>query len=509
MKMLKAVSNFKGQALPHLVQQHIGAGNLRTSEIFLDRIFRHKLDFICIVNEQRKITYLSPSVKSLLGYSAEQIRTHAGIGIYLVHPDDCKMVLSLMDSLLSADGFGQLECRIRHQQNFYIRMKVIGHSLTKAVNGSREVILACYVLERRRIAQEIEERAEYLNTLIDTMSQLLFTYDSKLRITFMNKRCSDYLGYDPDITMGKCIWELFPEKHQSGVFTEALNCLIKGNSGQYETIMKRKDGSWLPVRLLSFPIIKNGIIIGGLVVCEDITEQFKIQQEMARLAQLHMVGEIAAGIGHEIRNPMTTVQGFLQMLSQNEELSKYHNYFQLMLEELERANGIINEFLSLARNKVVNYQRINLNHVLNSMYPLLQANAVIDDKQVCFIPGIIEDLLLDEKEIRQLILNLVCNGLEAMPAGGKVTITTEQLNDKVRLSIQDEGSGIDLSILDKIGTPFFTTKDKGTGLGLAVCFRIIARHKATVDIQTGPQGTTFCIDFKVNRNYHLKTGYDE
>jgi len=496
MKTSRAIANLKDQALRHLVERKT-ASRLLAGEFYLDRVFRHELDFICIVDEQYRLTYLSPSVKSLLGYSQDGMNA----SMDLVHPDDRLMVRGLMDNLMSADGFGQAECRVRHQQGFYIPILIIGHSLTKAQSGKREVILSCYVCERKRMAEELEEeKAEYLKKLIDTMSELLFTFDSSLRITFINERCYDYLGYEPEEVMGRCILELFPEKTQFRVLQEALICVVEGKGGHYETAIKCKDGSLLPVSLRSSPITKNRSIIGGLVMCGDNSEQIKLKQEMARLADLHMVGEVAAGIGHEIRNPMTTVQGFLQMLSQNEELSKYHTYFQIMLEELERANEIISEFLSLAKNKVPKYQRINLNHILSSMYPLLQADAVIDDKQVCFIPGEIDDLLLNEKEIRQLILNLVRNGLEAMSAGGKVTITTRQMQDKVRLSIQDEGPGIDPSVMEKIGTPFFTTKDKGTGLGLAVCYGIIARHQATVDIETGPGGTTFHIDFKVDAN---------
>lgn len=350
-----------------------------------------------------------------------------------------------------------------------------------------------------------DEKAEYLNALIDSINELFFSYDSNLRITLMNKRCYDYLGYVPDEMTGRSILELFPGKYQFQVLENLVSSFLEDKTGHYKTAIKRKDGSLLPVSLRNTPIRKNNMVVGGLLVCEDVTEKVKIKQEMARLAQLHKVGEIAACIGHEIRNPMTTVQGFLQMLSQNEDLSKYQSYFQLMLDELERANGIINEFLSLAGNKKVSFRRANLNHIINSLHPLLQADAAIDDKQVCFVPGDIDDLLLNEQEIRQLILNLVRNGLEAMSPGGKVTITTEQLEDRVRMSIRDEGPGIDPSIMDKIGTPFFTTKEKGTGLGLAVCFSIIARHQATVDIQTGPQGTTFHIDFKLPDSSPEKT----
>jgi len=125
------------------------------------------------------------------------------------------------------------------------------------------------------------------------------------------------------------------------------------------------------------------------------------------------------------------------------------------------------------------------------------------DKSIVLDLSEIPDLLLDEKEIRQLILNLVRNGLEAMQAGGTVYISTYLKEEQVVLSVQDEGNGIDQDLLDKIGTPFVTTKDNGTGLGLAICYSIVARHEASIHPYTSPTGSTFVISFKIPR---LNTG---
>ncbi len=125
----------------------------------------------------------------------------------------------------------------------------------------------------------------------------------------------------------------------------------------------------------------------------------------------------------------------------------------------------------------------------------LTADGLITDKYIEIEPGDIPDLALDEKEIRQLILNLVRNGLEAMPPGGKLTIKTLRDNNKVILAVQDQGKGIESDVLERIGTPFFSTKDNGTGLGLAVCFSIANRHNATIKIETSHCGTTFFVVF--------------
>lgn len=233
-----------------------------------------------------------------------------------------------------------------------------------------------------------------------------------------------------------------------------------------------------------------------LSVLMDISELRKMEAELTRLDRLNLVGEMAASIGHEIRNPMTTVRGYLQLLQQNDLYHGEIEYFDLMIEELDRANSIITEFLSLAKNKVVELELTGLNTIINKLMPLVQAKAMSRDQYIRLeMANKLPFLMLDHKEIRQLILNLVNNGMEAMAAGGCVTIKTYIEQGRVVLAINDNGMGIDGELLYKLGTPFFTTKEQGTGLGLAVCYRIAARHNAYIDIETGPTGTTFYVRF--------------
>ena len=237
--------------------------------------------------------------------------------------------------------------------------------------------------------------------------------------------------------------------------------------------------------------------IGGVIARVKAEEELReSQQKMDRLDRLNLVGEMAAGIGHEIRNPMTTIRGFLQLLRGKKDCAVYKEYFDIMTGELDRANSIITEFLSLARNKAIDLKMSNLNVIIVSIYPLIEADALVSDKYIETDLNAIPDLPLDEKEIRQLILNLVRNGLEAMAAGGKLKLKTYCENGNAVLAVQDNGTGIDSKVLQKIGTPFLTTKDQGTGLGLPVCFRIAERHNATLTVDTSSQGTTFFVRFK-------------
>ena len=227
----------------------------------------------------------------------------------------------------------------------------------------------------------------------------------------------------------------------------------------------------------------------------DITEQNRLEKEMARLDRLKLVGEMAASIGHEIRNPMTTIRGFLQLLTDKKDYQDDFAYFELMIEELDRANSIISEYLGMAQDKLVDLQPRYLDQAVKSIYPMIQADANIREMAVCLDLSKPPIPLIDEKEIRQMILNLARNGLEAMSPGGTLTIGTQTGPKEIVLYVRDEGHGLDPSIVDKIGTPFLTTKEKGTGLGLAVCYSIAARHHATIDFETSPCGTTFYVRF--------------
>ncbi|HBC94383.1 MAG TPA: hypothetical protein DCZ10_16160 [Pelotomaculum sp.] len=268
----------------------------------------------------------------------------------------------------------------------------------------------------------------------------------------------------------------------------------KGEPLLFESVLRDSDGASLSVEVS----LKRAVIGGkesAVAIVRDITRRRQVEREMVRLDRLHLVGEMAASFGHEIRNPMTSVRGLLQVLGGKPECFKYKEYLDLMIEELDRANSIIQEFLSLAKDRAVLFKVQSLNAILEAVFPLILAGALIQDKYAGIELGDIPDLPFDEKEIRQVILNLVRNGLEAMSPGGCLTIRTFTEDNEVVLSVQDQGTGIRPDIIEKIGNPFFTTKEQGTGLGLAVCYSIAARHGATIKIETGPGGSIFFFRF--------------
>jgi len=231
-----------------------------------------------------------------------------------------------------------------------------------------------------------------------------------------------------------------------------------------------------------------------LTVVTDISDRILLEREMVRLDRLNLTGEMAAGIVHELRNPMTTIRGFLQ-LSKSRPSNEYND---IMIEELDRVHDIVTEFLSVGASAPVSHQQKQMNTVIETLYPLIQSKAITGNHEIVLELGECPTFDMNEKELRQLILNLVLNGLDAMRSGGTLTIQTYTDGQQVVLAVKDQGTGIPAEFLDKLGTPFFSTKSNGTGLGLSVCYGIAARHNAVIKIQTTEQGTTFFVHFHIN-----------
>lgn len=263
-------------------------------------------------------------------------------------------------------------------------------------------------------------------------------------------------------------------------------------------IRKDQTTSWIEQNIV--PVYDQaGKLVSLEGIIRDVTARKNLEQSMSRLDRMNMIGEMAANVAHEIRNPLTTVRGYLQIMGNKQEFLGYKDRFELMIGELDRTNAIIREYLSLAKNKMLELKHHDLNNSITSLLPLLEADAIATKASVTLSLANVPQIFLDENEIRQLLLNLVRNGLEAMPSGGILHISTYVDNEQVVLSVADQGSGIPLHILENLGTPFLTTKETGTGLGLPVCYRIAARHSATIEVETTETGTTFFVRFNISK----------
>jgi two-component system sporulation sensor kinase B len=218
-------------------------------------------------------------------------------------------------------------------------------------------------------------------------------------------------------------------------------------------------------------------------------------QELQQAKQLHSVGQMAATIAHEIRNPITVVKGFAQLLDQKEELTETEKfYIQTMLTELEYTQVIINDYLSLAKHQTGIVQVIALNDEIKKTADLLTSFANQRNIGIVLKPNHDLYIKMDPIELKQLLVNIIKNGIESMDRAGFITIETVQDQDMAKIMITDTGIGLTKNQIDVLGTPFYSLKERGTGIGLTVCYNIIQKYKGKIVVTSKLTiGTTFTI----------------
>lgn len=228
-----------------------------------------------------------------------------------------------------------------------------------------------------------------------------------------------------------------------------------------------------------------------LTVLRDITDRKQNEEMMIRSEKLSIIGQLAAGLAHEIRNPLTSLKGFTQLLKSRSKEDSF--YFDTMLTELERINLIVGDFMTLAKPQLTQFGYGNVYAMLEHVISVLNHQAVLLNVNLIFSASdSLPHIYGDENQLKQVFINLIKNAMEAMPEGGNVVISAEQTGpEMICIKIKDQGEGIPDSIADKLGEPFLTTKTNGTGLGLMISYRIMEQHHGKLEIRSRKkQGTT-------------------
>nr|WP_253944905.1 ATP-binding protein [Paenibacillus sp. NEAU-GSW1] len=353
----------------------------------------------------------------------------------------------------------------------------------------------------KRISVNHRREVEKLQQFIDETAFAVMLVNHHGRITHLNE-----MGYrlfhaqsnihERDEIVGKYFTAFFHSTHQE-TDIKLLREALKGNNTQLETVVE--DGRTLVKNAFPIRQMPDGLIItGAAIIAQDVSELFLLRSEVDRMERLSLVGQMAASITHEIRNPMAVIRGFVQLLKERSP-DNQQQYYHIIIEELDRANSIISDFLSLAQNRALTMEMGSLHDIILELSPLLDADANMRGQtielELCdYIPL----LLLNNKEIKQLLLNLARNGMEAMGDKGVLKLQTNYSEEKERieLRIQDRGVGIPQEQMKRLFEPFFTTKTRGTGLGLPLCLSIAERHNGKIEVEsTEGEGTTFIVSF--------------
>lgn len=353
--------------------------------------------------------------------------------------------------------------------------------------------------KREKEAHELTER---LNRITDNLQEIVFETDEKGHIIFLNQAWKQMTGYDIDECLGTMYNQYFDQEER---VIQHLSSVIKEHkdSGRIELQLLHKEGKkvWGDVHYKLY-FDEQHQFTGGIGTVADITKQKLAKLELERSNQqvqmqaqkLAVAGQIAAGIAHEVRNPLTSVNGFLQLMKT--QYPERTDYFDIIFSEIKRIDFVLSELLVLAKPQSVHFQEVQLHGLLEQVITLLKTNAVLSniDLKQPFKKQDAGAILADANQMKQLFINLIKNAIEAMPEGGSIYISTEKVMNEWKITIQDEGKGMSEEDIQKIYDPFFSTKTEGTGLGLTICAAILKDHHGRMDVVSElGKGTAFHI----------------
>jgi len=353
-----------------------------------------------------------------------------------------------------------------------------------------------FSLKEKIQEKRLDSEVYYSNELIVKLSlNGIYTYVSPVSICL--------LGYSPEEMIGMPAMNFIHKEDVERI--KELYELKKNDESSSQDVLKnhfvetyrirKKDGSYMWVNfvitLIYHPTTGTPLEYVGVIknsIGDQKSEELLIQNE-----KLSVVGQLAAGIAHEIRNPLTSLKGFIQLMKSD--IGYNDQYLDIMESEIERIDSISKELMILAKPNKHKFQVVDLEPIILDCISLLEGEAF--HKRIDIQVQIEERLFpihCDEQKIKQVIINIVKNAMEAMDQPGKIIITLKEENKDAILSIQDEGCGIPEKYIESLGKPFFTTKPNGNGLGLMMCYKIIEDHAGSISVQSAVgKGTTFHI----------------
>jgi PAS domain S-box-containing protein len=363
------------------------------------------------------------------------------------------------------------------------------------------------MVEKVRLQKELIETKNFLQSVIEKAGDAISVMDLEGRILYWNEGAERIYGYKKEEVIGKRPSEFLHRGDEKAREDEersmdALMSRVRGGEviSNFEARRKTKDGREIAVKMTVSPLHNaEGTIIGATRICRDITHLKKAEERLLLAERLSSLGELSAGVAHELRNPLAGIKINTQILSRKKELSETERrILQGTLEGVEKIQKIADDMLHFARPKAAHFQEEDINGVIEKSLDILQAKFKKGNIALTFEKGKeLPRLRIDIHQIQQVLINLMLNAIQAMTQGGNLTLRTLPENGRaVALEVQDTGVGIPRDHLKKIFDPFFTTKSEGTGLGLSISLKILHNHGATLDVRSEEgKGSTFTIHF--------------
>jgi len=360
-----------------------------------------------------------------------------------------------------------------HIAAFYMMAFLSGYLSSRLEKTTRDL---------KQTDSDLKELSLFNRELIENIPSGIFTTGIDGRILIFNKAAEDITGITREKASNLKITAIFP------FINPPIPPLPKGGEGgleRIEGVIGQQTGDGRIINLTISPRVDvTGVKIGFIGIFQDITRLKKMELDIKHKEKWAAIGELSANIAHEIRNPLASLKGAIEMLREDRAAKEQKERLtEIALKEMDRLNGIITDFLMYSTPRAAEFTALDLNLVLDDTLELLK-NTASARKDISITKDFAGPLFVnaDRQKMQQVFLNLGMNALEAMPDGGELSVSTKRSSRSFEVVFKDTGIGISQKNLEKIFYPFFTTKDEGTGLGLAIAYRIIEEHKGKINV---------------------------
>lgn len=357
-------------------------------------------------------------------------------------------------------------------------------------------------LEKSVIDREyyLNSKHAYLTLFFEQANDAIAVFDLEDRVIAVNPAFEKLYGWSKEEAIGRVL-PLIPPENEEESKQRKIDLKLGKKYHLHDTTDMRKDGTFFDAQISLSPILSpHGEIIGSSVISRDISYIKENENLILQSEKLKLVGELAAGVAHEIRNPMTVISGYVQMMNEDPD-SPYYEYTKLIQNETERIELILSEFLVLSKPQVNQFAPINLAEALSEVAQFLQYEFQQKAISLNIINEYLNIIILGNKnQLKQVFINLFKNAVEAINEDGTITLQVCKSKDEkeIYIRITDTGCGIPPHVLERIFEPFYTTKTKGTGLGMMIINKIVQDHQGTIKIESKQHvGTEILLTFPI------------
>lgn len=344
------------------------------------------------------------------------------------------------------------------------------------------------VSQCKSIKESLYKAEEECRTMVETIMDGIGNVDENENFTYVNQAAADIFGYSKEELIGKNLREFISEEEFNKIINQTSS-RKRQKFSKCDLSIKRKDGGIRIICVTCTPIIRSDSKYqGAYCIFHDITEQKKLQEQLLRSERLACVGTLAAGIAHEIRNPLGTISAVSQLYQSKYKLNKEQKEFlEIILRNCKDIDEVIRELIDFTNAREISLDLHDIDKVIDNILEHLYAVAMVHKVQITKnCPKGLPYVLLDERWLETAFSNCIINAFDSMPNGGILTITVlhDRKNNEILITILDTGEGISKENLDKIFDPFFTTRQNGIGLGLFLVHQIITAHNGKLDIES-------------------------